>query len=108
MGPYASVNEGKIEVDRRDEKRAFEPTDWGVLEAGRFLSEVPVEELGMTCSSSVDFPEDDGLPDFDVHEWLGRAMGRAVEIRLKEGKVTPGRLCELGHVTFEEAMEGGT
>lgn len=104
---YATIADRKVKLSPMGDgpDRLFEPTDAGAAEAGEFLAGFPMEKVGMLNSSTIDFPEDEGLEGFDAHRFLNKAMGKALTLRHNRGDVTTGELVELGYLSFEDGKK---
>lgn len=83
--PFMTVVDGRMEchlgsggLDKAPAK--FDLTPEGEEALAKFYAELEGfgPEGGVQCSSSCDFPEDDGAPEgFDCRAFIGRALDRA-------------------------------
>jgi len=65
--PYYSVRNGRIYIDIGDAKIGWDPTNpVSIKGAQLFVKSRGVASRGGMCSSSCDWPEDDGLPGRDI------------------------------------------
>ena len=81
MTMVVGVCEGRFEFRFEDEGRnqTFEPTRQGLREMALALQALGSPESVM-CSSSVDFPQEDGMPQgFDAGAFVGVAVALAME-----------------------------
>ena len=70
MYPYVSIRNGKLLIDFKNgsRKKTFPATKEGAHAAGRALRHAGAQEW--LCSSSIDFPKDDGGADIDMRSAL--------------------------------------
>jgi hypothetical protein len=81
MSLVVAVSEGAFEFRFEDSSKneTFSPTRDGLRRMALALEELGAPE-SVLCSSSVDFPEDDGMPaDFPAGEFVGVAVSLARE-----------------------------
>jgi len=94
---FAAIDNGffRLETDNGT-KYTFPLTDEGNAGLAEAIQEHNLDDI--TCSSSVDFPDEYGAPDMDVRAWIDKAFGPApvslsykvltdVLANLKAGKV---------------------
>jgi len=83
---FVTVKQGEFEVRGDDdfEGNRFAPTREGLRGMAIYFAERNAPESVM-CSSSCDFPEEDGMPEgFDAREFIGIAIALAKEDLIDE------------------------
>jgi len=89
--PYVSIEDGKLclslDRNRKKKKQVFSASKRGAKAMGRAIVKAcSTTELGFMCSSSVDFPTEEGAPDLDyralIEEGVINALGNPASVVL--------------------------